>query len=125
MSLTESGRDFIAQSIVNAAAPFFDAGNAHIGVGDSAAAFDVAQTDLQGNAIRQGMEPSYPIVTGNTITFRALFAVNEANFDWQEWGVFNSETAGVLLTRKVEPLGIKTSTQSWQMTVDITISIGV
>lgn len=127
MPLTDAGRNFIAAAIMNSGPPtFFSNANAHLGAGDSATAFASGQTDLQAasNKFRQAMEASYPQLATNVLTFRSLFATGNANFAWNEWGVFNASSAGTMLCRKVESLGTKTSAQSWQLTVDITVVIG-
>ena len=123
MPMTNAYRDFVAQQSIGEAVTPFDAANAHIGVGDSNAVFAATQTDLQAatNKLRKAMEAGYPSRSGNILSFRALFGTAEANFAWEEWGVFNAATAGVMMNRKAEPLGTKTSAQSWQLTVDITV----
>jgi hypothetical protein len=125
MALTNAGRDFIAQAIVNASSPvFFDNAAAHIGVGDSSSAFSAAHTDLQAasNKLRKGMDSTYPTRSSNVLTFRSTFSTAEANFAWNEWAVFNASSSGAMLTRKVESLGTKTSAQSWQMTATLTVT---
>jgi hypothetical protein len=126
MPLTNAGRDFIAQAIIDDSPTFFDNDTARIGVGDSNAAFAVGQTDLQAgaNKIRKEMEASYPQRAANVLTFRSVYAALEANFVWNEWGVFNDPAAGVMLNRKVENLGTKTSAAVWQLTVTLTVTIG-
>jgi hypothetical protein len=110
---------------------FFNNGNAHIGVGDSTTAAAAAQTDLQAasNKLRKAMDSTYPQHTDHasnssaaTITFRATFATGDANFSWQEWGIFNASSGQRMLNRKVTDLGTKTSAASWVFTVTITIS---
>lgn len=127
MPLTEAGRDFIAASIIADGPPTpFDASNAYIGSGDSSTAFAASQTDLQAsvNKLRKGMEATYPQRTDNVMTFRSLFGTGDANWAWEEWGVFNHATAGVMLSRKAEALGTKASTQSWLITTTVTVQIG-
>lgn len=127
MPLTNAGRNFIAAAIINDGPPtFFDNTNAYLGVGDDDAAFDAAHTDLQAssNKLRKAMEATYPQRADNVITFRALFSTAQANFDWEEWGVFNASSSGVMLNRKAESLGTKAGTQSWQLTVELTVEIG-
>lgn len=124
MPLTNAGRDFIAQDIVGEAVTEFNNANAHIGVGDSAVAFAATQTDLQAavNKLRKPMQATYPQRTGNVIDFRALFGTADANFAWNEWGVFNALSAGVMLNRAVVALGTKASSQSWQFTGTLTLT---
>lgn len=124
MGLTNAMRDFIAQDVIGEAVTEFSNANAHIGVGDSATAFAATQTDLQAasNKLRKAMEATYPQRSTNVLTFRSLFATGDANFAWAEWGVFNAAAAGTMFNRKVEALGTKTSAQSWQITVTLTVT---
>jgi hypothetical protein len=126
MPLTNAGRDDFAKAIIGDSFTAFNNANAYLGVGDSSAAFAASQTDLQAasNKTRKAMQASYPSRAANVITFRSLFATGDANYAWEEWGVFNASSAGDMLSRKVESLGTKASTQSWQLTVDITVAIG-
>jgi hypothetical protein len=127
MPLTDDGRNFIAAAIMNDGPPtFFDNTNAYIGVGDSTTAFASSQTDLQAasNKTRKAMDGGFPSLATNVITFRSTFATGDANFAWEEWGTFNASTVGTMLQRKVESLGTKTSAQTWEITVDITVLIG-
>lgn len=102
----------------------FSAQNAHIAVGDNSnTAANASQTDLQGgNKARRPMEAQYPQIAGNQITWRAKFPTTDANFAWNEYGVANSAIGGVLLNRKVESLGTKTSADEWTLTITITLS---
>lgn len=122
--LTNAGRDVIAAMIIGESTTDFTNANANIGVGDSITAFAVTQTDLQAatNKLRKAMDATYPTRSGNVLTFRSTFTTAEANFAWQEWAVFNAATAGTMLNRKVESLGTKASTQSWQITVTNTVT---
>jgi hypothetical protein len=124
--LTDAGRDHFAQDLVGGSVTEFNNANAHLGVGDSATAFAKAQTDLQAgpNKFRRPMEASFPDVPSavNIITFRSLFSTGEANFAWEEWGIFNILSGGTMLSRKVESLGTKTAAQSFQLTVTVTVN---
>lgn len=123
MPLTNAGRDFIAQAIINDSPTFFNNSNAHLGVGNGTTAFAASQTDLQGaSKLRKAMDSSYPQRSNNVITFRATFGTGDANFAWEEWGVFNDASAGTMLSRKVASLGTKTSAQSWQLTATLTVN---
>lgn len=124
MALTNAGRDHIASDLVGGSVTEFNNANAYLGVGDSSTAFAASQTDLQAatNKLRKAMEATYPSIATNVITLRSLFATGDANFAWNEWGVFNASTAGTMLNRKVESLGTKTSAQSWQFTVTLTVN---
>lgn len=104
----------------------FDNSNAAIGVGGGTGATTAAaigQTDLQGlNTTRKGMDASYPTRNGNAATFRATFGTSDANHAWQEIAVFNSTSGGVMLSRKVEDMGTKTSSATWVVTLTLTVT---
>lgn len=110
---------------------YFNGTNAAIGVGDSTAAAAAGQTDLQAatNKLRKGMNSGYPEHTAgtaaanNTCRFRSTFDTTEANWSWQEAGVFNSPTLGTgrMLNRRVQDMGTKTNASSFQITFDISI----
>ena len=126
MGLTNAGRNFIAEALINDTSPtFYDNSNAFLGVGDDNTAFAVGQTDLQAvaNKVRVGMEATYPQRTDNVLTFRSVFGSGVGDFEWAEWASFNHTSAGDMLQRKVEALGTKAS-GSWQLTATITVSIG-
>lgn len=124
MPLTDFGRNQIAGTLIDDATvqPYSNA-NAHIGVGDSDSAFATWHVDLVGsNKSYKGMDVGYPQRVDNVLTFRATFGVDDGNFAWNEWGIFNAQEFGVMLNRVVELLGTKPNNQSWQLTVTITIN---
>ena len=123
MALTNAARDLIAQALIGEAFTSFANANARIGVGDSSIVFGASQTDLQAstNKLRKAMEAAYPTRASNALTFRSIFGTSEANFAWNEWGVFNAASGGTMLNRRVASLGTKTSAQSWQVTVTVTV----
>lgn len=124
MGLTNAAATEIAKCAINDSPTYLNASNAYIGVGDSSTAFSASQTDLQAasNKLRKGMEPTYPTRSGAAVTFRALYGTSEANFVWAEWGLFNASSSGTMWQRKVEALGTKTSSQSWQFTPTLTFA---
>mgnify|MGYP001344808359 CR=1 FL=1 len=98
--------------------------NAYIGVGNGTTAFSAAQTDLQGGSkTRKGMDASYPQRTDNTVTWIATYATGDANYAWEEWGLFNAAAGGQMLNRKVENLGTKTSSATWQLAVSVAFNV--
>lgn len=123
MGLTNAGRDVIAAMIIGESTTDFNNSNAYLGVGDSNTAFSASQTDLQAssNKLRKAMSATYPTRASNVLTLRSLFGTSDANFAWEEWATFNASSSGTMLQRKVESLGTKTSAQSWQLTVDLTV----
>lgn len=124
MALTTAGINFLAQATLGQGT-FFNAANARLGVGNSSTPFSVGDTDLLGTSkIRKAMDDGYPVLSGPGITFKSTFAPAEANFPWNEWGVFNAETGGVMLNRVVESNGTKQSNQTWVLEVTVTFSLG-
>lgn len=124
MPLVDAGRNHMVQATVGAAVTAFNNANSFIGVGDSTTAHAVGQTDLQAatNKLRKAMDATFPSGGTNVLTFKSTFATTDANFAWQEWGVFNASSAGTMLNRKVESLGTKVGTQTWAFTVTLTFS---
>lgn len=124
MPLTNAYRDYVAAVTVGTAQTAFNNANAYIGVGNSTTAFTASQTDLQGaSKLRKGMESGYPTRSGNVMVFRSLFGTSDANFAWQEWGIFNASSGGTMMTRVVQNNGTKANTETKQFTITITLSV--
>ena len=124
MPLTNAYRDFLVQATLGLGITPFNAANSRIGVGDGTTAFDPSQNDLQGtNKIRLVMDAGFPTYSGGTMTFQSTAANTQANFAWEEWGVFNQGSGGVMMNRKVEPMGTKVSGSVWTIRVSITLSV--
>ena len=121
--LVNAGIRNLLDLLIGAGTPtVFNNANAHLGVGDSTAAAGAGQTDLQGtNKTRSPMETSYPSRTDQTATFRAIFGTTDANQAWEEWAIFGAAVGGVMLNRKVQSFGTK-STGTWAFTVSVTVS---
>lgn len=124
MGLTNFGRNHIASGIIGASVTAFNAANAYIGTGDSNTAFAATQGDLVAatNKNRWPMDSTFPTQATNVLTFQTTVPTNSGNWAWEEWGIFNALSAGVMLSRKVESLGTKTSAQSWQISCAITVN---
>lgn len=121
-----------------AATGYFNNANACISVGDSTTAAADTQTELQAatNRLRKAMDATYPLHTDTTgtagsksIVFRSTFATTDANYAWQEWGIFNGPgtggpptTGARMLNRKVESLGTKTSAATWVLTITLSLA---
>lgn len=124
MALTTAGINFLSQAAIGQGTAF-DHNNAHLGVGNGTTAFAASQIDLQGaNKVRKAMDAGYPTVTAPVVTFKATYGQNDANFAWNEWGVFNASTGGVMLNRVVEGNGTKQNNQTWVLEVAITFTLG-
>jgi hypothetical protein len=108
--------------------------SARLGVGDSATAAAVGQTDLQavaGSTHRwfQVMDATFPTQANGVMTFKSTFATGDGNFVWNEWGVdigaptvtSGNTVSALLLNRAVQSLGTKVS-GSWVLTATITLS---
>jgi hypothetical protein len=109
----------------------FDNANAYLGVGDSSTAAAATQTDLQAstNKHREAMDATYPLHTDGTgsssnasIAYKSTYETGDANFTWSEWALFNASTSGRMLNRKVFTGGTKTSSDTWSLTVTITLA---
>ena len=103
----------------------FSNANAYLGVGDSNTAEDATQTGLQAatNKLYKAMESGYPIIVGQTITFRSIFGTAEANFSWQEFTAANGNSdVSVNLNRKISDQGIKSAGQTFTLDLSITFS---
>ncbi len=103
----------------------FSNANSYLGVGDSNTAEAATQTDLQAatNKLYKAMSTTYPSISNQTITWRAVFTGAEANFAWNEFTVANASSgSGKNLNRKVSAQGTKTSGQTWTLDLSITWS---
>lgn len=125
MPVTNAGAVAFASAIIgDGGVTLLNNANAYISVGDSSTAFAATQTDLQAatNKLRKAMDATYPTRSSGTLTFRATYGTSEANYAWNEWGIFNAAAAGTMVGRKAESLGTKTNTQQWQMTATVTVA---
>lgn len=129
--LVIGGASALWERLVGTSVTAFDNTNAYIGVGDSTTAAADTQTDLVAatNKLRKAMDATYPqhtdstsVVGAKSIVYRSTFATTDANFAWQEWGIFNAAAAGRMLNRKVESLGTKTSAATWTLTLTLSLA---
>jgi len=133
--LTTAGLNRITSLIIAAGGQAATATSARLGVGNSTTAATVGQTDLQaaaGAANRQFkiMDATYPTQSNGVLTFKSTFPTTEANFAWDEWcvdigtpTVVDGTTVNALmLNRKVQALGTKTSAGTWALTATVTLS---
>lgn len=102
------------------------AANSFIGVGDNNAAFNVAQTDLQSplNKIRKPMMSGFPSRSAQTLTYRSNFTTAEANYSWEEWGIFWNLVGASMVSRRVQSIGTKTSSDNWTLTGSLSLVPG-
>jgi hypothetical protein len=123
MSLTSVGRQYLMDSIIGVSSPPFDFTDSYIGVGDSDFVFSESQTDLLGtNKVRVSIDEGFPKRDDedpNVLIYRATFTEGIGNFTWNEWGLFNDDSEGVMLFRMVESVGVKTLGTIWVFTLKI------
>lgn len=129
--LVYGGASALWERLIGTGVDAFDNTNAYLGVGDSSTAAAATQTDLQAstNKHREAMDATYPQHTDGTgsssnaqITYKSTFETGDANFTWSEWAIFNAAAAGRMLNRKVFSGGTKTSSDTWTLTVTITLA---
>jgi hypothetical protein len=103
----------------------FSNANTHIGVGDSATAAAATQTGLQAatNKLWKPMEATYPLITAQTCTWRAVFDGISANYAWNEFTITNGvNDTGKNLQRVVSAQGTKIAGQIWTLDIPFTLS---
>lgn len=124
MALSSAGATLLAQCLISDIGGFTvaNSANAYLGVGNSSATQSATLTDLQGTAARAAMMAGFPTRSGSAVTFKSAWSDGAAEFSWQEWGTFNAAAAGTMITRKVEDLGTKGTSQVWTLTVAITFA---
>lgn len=122
MPVVTAGLGLMAGLLIGEALTPLNAANCHLGVGNSTTAFSAAHTDLQGGSKHREAVDSAPGRSGGVLTFVATFETADANFAWEEFGIFNAAAAGTMFARKVSNLGTKAS-GDWTLTVTETLSL--
>ena len=127
--LLYGGASAVWERFIGTAINAYNNANSYIGVGSGSTAALATQTALVGPSFAYNpMVATYPQHTDGTavanasIVFKSSYAVGEALFAWNEWGLFNAAAgAGRLLNRKVVNYGTK-GAEVWTLTV--TLSVG-
>lgn len=124
MPLTSNGLAMVADAVIGGTAFVkLDATNGRLGVGNGTALFAAGQNDLQGvSKLRKGVNTGFPARSGAQLTFQTTFNTSEANFAWEEVGLFNDGVAGQMFWRRVQNLGTKTSSSTWVLEVVLTFT---
>lgn len=106
------------------------------GVGDSSTATTAGMTSLQAgtNTYYKALDGS-PSSSSGVISGTTTFQTSEANYAWNEWcwciatttpvsssSFSTATTSGIMVNRKVQSLGTKTSGAIWALQATITIS---
>lgn len=118
--ILDNGANEMLKLIVGTGGTAYNNTNAKIQVGTNSTPELASQTGLiatSPNMYEKGMESTYPQVSGRTVVFKSVFDDGEANFAWNEFAITNGT---VVLNRKVQNLGTKT-TGVWS--IQITISV--
>ncbi len=93
-----------------------------VGTGSGAATVD----DVEGTftaGVKEGMEGGYPTFgTSQKATWKASYDGDTANQAWAEFGLLTKTTDGILINRKVSDQGTKTSGQTWELELEISLS---
>ncbi len=124
--LVTTGINLLLDLLGGAGGTVLNNANAYLGVGASSTAAAVGQTGLLGAGSRKkaAMNGGYPIVASPKVTYQSTFGTGDANFAWEEVGTFNDGAldTGIMLNRKVQSLGTKSSGATWTLTEDITFT---
>jgi hypothetical protein len=118
---TTVGVSLMLDLLAGAGGTVFNNSNARIGVGTSSTAESSTQTDLLGTNLRKGMDATYPSRSGTILTFQSTFGTSDANFAWNEWGIFNSASGATMFNRKAQSFGTKVSGSTWVIQASITV----
>ena len=98
--------------------------NAKIFVGTDSTAESASQTGViasGANRAYASMDTGYPVVSNRTLTFRASFDNNTANFEWNEASITNGTGVGnVAINRKVSSMGTKNG-GTWTLQISISL----
>jgi hypothetical protein len=102
----------------------FNNQNSYIGVGDGTTPASGDQTGLLGsNKLYKPVDPTYPQINAQTITYRATYGLNEAAWAWQEFTIANGDSdSAVNLCRKVDDHSAKPPADTWVVSLSITLS---
>jgi hypothetical protein len=100
----------------------FDGVNGRMCVGSSPTAASVGQTDLLGASKTRKVFDAAPTISTNSFTAVTTFTTADANHAWEEAGIANAASGGVLLNRVTQSFGTKTSSVQWVLTGVLTAS---
>lgn len=97
---------------------------ANLIVGTGSGAADPTDTEATFTAgVKKAMETGFPTYgTSQKATWKSSYGSADANQAWNEFGVLNAASDGDLMNRKVSAEGTKTAGQTWELTLEITLS---
>ncbi len=124
--LANEGIEELFKLLATTGAVQYDNTNAYLIVGTGTGAATASDTQATfTSGVTKGMMATYPQVSAaasHKCTWKASFGSGDANQAWEEFGLLNAATGGKLLNRKVSSQGTKTSGQTWELTLEITLS---
>jgi hypothetical protein len=94
----------------------------HIGLGSGTTAAASDQTGLVSDVGNRNAIGT-PTLSGGSISYSAIFGVNEATGSLTEAGIFNASSAGTMLCRTVFPVINKQATDTMTVNWVITLSV--
>ena len=120
--LLNEGINELFTLICSASGTKFDNTNAQVGTGTDSTPADPSDSALT-NGVWKGMEGGYPTYgTSQKATWKGIYGSGDANQAWNEFSVRNGATADIMLHRKVSSQGTKQSGQTWELTIEISLS---
>jgi len=120
--LLNEGMNELFTLICSSSGTKYDNTNAQVGTGTSATAADPTDSALT-NGVWKGMDGGYPTYgTSQKATWKGTYGSGDANQAWNEFSVRNGASADKMLNRKVSAQGTKVVGQTWELTIEITLS---
>ena len=120
--LLNEGINELFTLICSATGTKFDNTNAQVGTGTSSTAADPTDSSLT-SGVWKGMDVSYPTYgTSQKATWKGTYGSGDANQAWNEFSVRNGASADKMLNRKVSSQGTKVVGQTWELTIEISLS---
>lgn len=122
--LCNEGINELWELVCAATATRYDNTNANLIVGTGSGGATAGDTEATFTAgVKKVMDGGYPTYgTSQKAVWRATYVSGDANQAWNEFGTLNAASSGLLLNRKVSAEGTKVVGQTWELTLEITLS---
>ncbi len=122
--LTNEGINEMWTLIAGTGGALFNNANANLIVGTGSGAADPTDDESTFTAgVKKTMESGFPTYgTSEKAIWKSSYGSSDANQAWNEFGVLNAASSGDLMNRKVSSQGTKTAGQTWELTLEITLS---
>jgi hypothetical protein len=123
-ALVDEGMNEMWTVLCSAGGDAWDNTNAVLIVGTGSGAEDPTDNEATFTAgVKKAMDGGFPTYgTDEKATWQATYASGDANQAWEEFGVLNNTSSGDLMNRKTSSEGTKTVGQTWELTLEITLS---